>query len=269
MKPPSLVLALFLSLSAPPIAVLSPPAARGDEAAAQPAPAPAPAPDVDVDAVVAGLKSDDDAARLAAAEQAAEVADDAVTRPLARLLTDDRFEIRAASIRALGARSSDHAKKDAAKALAARMSALSKSVHDEGELALTVQALHDLAQPSTIRPLLDGIDDSASEDLYRARVMAVANVPHADAVDELIQHLARRGRGKWGGNKRSVVEALQYATGERHGADPDTWRAWWKEAKKTFDFGAAARRRADEAERQREREQKRRDREGRRKQNDG
>jgi hypothetical protein len=38
------------------------------------------------------------------------------------------------------------------------------------------------------------------------------------------------------------------ATGEKLGNDPDAWRAWWKDAKKTFDFAAAAQRRAAEKE---------------------
>lgn len=228
-----------------------------------------PAPPPDADAVVEGLKSDEDAARLAAAEQALGVADDAVTRPLVRLLTDDRFEIRAAAVRALGARSAEKAKKEAAKALCARIPKLSRNAVDEGELALVVQALHDLAQPSSVGPLLEDVEDSATEDLYRARVMAVANVPHADAIEALINHLARRGRGKWGGMKRCVIEALRDATGEKLGADPDAWRAWWRDAKRTFDFEAAAQRRADAHREAEERDERRRDSKERRRKKDG
>jgi HEAT repeat protein len=222
----------------------------------------------DVDAVVAGLKSDEDPERLSAAERALQVAHDAVTTPLTRLLTDDRYEIRSAALRALGARTTEKAKKAAAKAVAARLPKLSKSARDEGELAIAVQALHDLAQRSTVPALLKDVEDSASDEIFRARVMAVANVPHADAVDELIQLLSGRGRGKWQGQKRSVVEALRSATGEDLGGDPDEWRAWWRDAKRTFDFEAAARRRAEGAERDRERTDRKRERGDRRRKKD-
>ena len=213
-----------------------------------------------VEDVVAGLKSDKDEDRLVAVDRALSVADDAVTKPLVHLLIDDRFEIRAGAIRALGARESEKSKKEAAKALCMRLPKLAKSAIDEGELALAVQALHDLAQPSSIKPLLDKIQDTESDELFRARLMAVANVPDAEAIDELIQLLAQRGRGKWEGQKRSVISALESATGEKLGGDPDEWRAWWKDAKKSFDFDAAAAARREGDQRDAEREERKRER---------
>lgn len=219
--------------------------------------------------VLAGLKSDQDPERLAAAERALEIDDDAVTKPLVHLLTDERFEIRSAAARALGARSTEKGRKEAARALCARLPRLAKGDVEAGEARIVVDALHDLAQPSSVKPLLDDVEDSASEELFRARVMAVANVPHADAVDDLIQLLASRGRGRWSGLKRCVVEALRDATGENLGADPDAWRAWWKDARKSFDFDAAARRRTESHEKEQEREERRRDRGSRKKERKG
>lgn len=254
----SLVAALLaLLLSVPALAqdpARRPPQESNSEPIAEAAETP------DVDAVVAGLKSDTDGDRIVALDQALAVTDDAVTKPLIRLLINDRFDIRAGAIRALGARDSEKSKKEAAKALCVRLPKLAKSAIDEGELVLVVEALHELAQPSSIKPLLDKIVDSQSDDVFRARVMAVANVPDAEAIDELIQLLARRGRGKWAGQKRSVINALQSATGEKLGGDPDEWRSWWKDAKKSFDFEAAAADRREGEQREAEREERKRER---------
>ncbi len=207
----------------------------------------------DAAAVVLALKSKEDAERLTAATDALGIADDAVTKPLVRLLIDDRFEIRAAAIRALGVRTTDKGRRAAAKGLCALIPRLAKSAENEGELALVVRSLHDLAQPSSIDPLMKDVEDSSAEDLYRARVMAVANVPDAEAIEALIQHLARRGRGRWGGMRRAVTDALRYATGQKLGNDPDKWRSWWHDAKKTFDFEAAAARREESREKEEQR----------------
>jgi len=212
----------------------------------------------DVADLVKRLKSKEGDVRLVAATQALEVADDAVTKPLARLLGDDEFGVRAAAIQALATRTTERGRRDAAKALVARMPRLAKAEYGEGELLLVIEALGELAQPSSVKPLFDGITDETSDEILEARMDAVAQIPHASAVEELIRYLARRGRGKWGGRKRAVTSALQAATGQRLGNDPDKWRAWWKENAKTFDFAAAAERRASEsAERERRAEKKR------------
>ena len=47
------------------------------------------------------------------------------------------------------------------------------------------------------------------------------------------------------GQNQSAVAALKWATGARVSGGADGWRAWWREAKKTFDFEEAAERRAE------------------------
>jgi HEAT repeat protein len=224
---------------------------------------------VDVSDVVARLKSKEGDQRLVAAGQALEITDDAVTLPLIRLLGDEDFGVRAAAIRALAKRSTTRGKKDAARALAARMPKLAKSEHGEGELIIVVEALGELAQPSSVKPLFANVDDDTGDDVFEARMNAVARIPDASAIEELIQYLARRGRGKWAGRKRAVTNALQSATGQRLGGDPDAWRAWWKENGKTFDFGAAAERRTEESDERARRDAKKRDRKRGRKKAEG
>jgi hypothetical protein len=243
---PALALALVAGL------VISAPAIAEDR------PAPDAAAEVDIEDVVERLKSKESDQRLAAATEAEKIADDAVTKPLARLLTDDEFVVRAAAIRALATRTTDRGRKDAAKALGVRLGKIAKAAHGEGEQLLVIEALGKLAQPSSIKPLFDGITDETSEEVFGARMQAVAGIPDAEAIEELIKFLSARGRGKWAGRKRSVINALQTATGERFGGDPDEWRSWWKENRKTFDFEAAAERRQSDADKRAEREERKR-----------
>jgi hypothetical protein len=79
--------------------------------------------------------------------------------------------------------------------------------------------------------------------------MAVANVPSPKAIEGLIAYMARRHRDGTG-IRGQLVKALTYATGVKGANDDDAWRSWWKDAKGTFDFQAAA------AERERARAEK-------------
>lgn len=246
-------------------------------ALAEERPAPGPASDpaseadagLDVADVVRRLKSKEGDERLVAATQSLEVADDDVTKPLGRLLTDDEFSVRAAAIRALAKRTSPGGKKQAAKALGVRLGKVAKAAHGAGEELLVIEALGELAQSQSVKPLFDGITDETTDEVFDARMKAVAEIPHASAIDELIKLLAKRGRGKWGGRKRSVVNALQAATGESFGGDPDDWRAWWKENEKSFDFAAQAERRESDAGKKEQREQRKREKKRRKKDGDG
>ena len=255
-RAPSFALAAALALLAA--------AAAGAARAEEPAPAAETPAARSVEQVVADLRSDEEAVRLAAAEEAAAVTDDAVASPLVKLLRDDRFDVRKAAIAALAKRSTEKGRKAAAAGLVARLGPLSKSAELEGELVLVVRALHDLAQESAIPALLDDIGPETGDEVVRARLLAVANVPSKKAVDELIQFLSRQGRGKWQGARRHVADALRYATGENLGGDPDVWRAWWRDAERTFDVEAAAKRRAEEGEARGNRRGEREGREGRR-----
>jgi len=210
----------------------------------------------------------DAAVRLAAARAAADLQDGLLTAPLVRLLKDKELPVRRAAVAALAGRVEEKERKEAAAGLAARLAPLGKREEDKEEMLEVVSALHDLAQPSTIKALVD-VTVNDDRDVVRARAMAVANVPCADAIERLIQ-LGSKGRRHlgWGDLLR---DALQYATGVRLKGDADAWREWWRDAQDGFDFQAAAKRRAEEreakrrkAERQeeqrRKREERRRDR---------
>jgi HEAT repeat protein len=211
------------------------------------APAPAATPPAPEPAkIVEALKSKDRAERLAAAEQSRSVQDDKLIAPLVALLDDDDLTVRHTAIESLGARASAEARKKAAAALAAHLPKTAKSADMEIELIATTKALGALAQPSSLSALMSDMGLDTSPDVVRARLAAVANLPCAEAIDALIQYLAKQGRGQGGLQRQACRQALKEATGEDLGAEADAWRAWWRDAKKTFDFEAAARRREAE-----------------------
>jgi HEAT repeat protein len=221
-------------------------------------PTPAAAPDPAK--IVEALKSKDKPVRLEAAQQAKDVQDDKVISPLVALLEDEDSTLRHAAIDALGNRTYPDAQKKAAAAIAARLGKLAKKPEAEAELIASAQALGALAQPTSLDALTSNIEMDTTTDVVRARLMAVAQIPSAEAVDALIQFLAKQGRGRNGMQRDACRAALREATGENFGNEPDAWRGWWKEAKKTFDFDAAMRRRAAEKAKQADAEKKKHDR---------
>jgi hypothetical protein len=202
-----------------------------------------------VPALVARLATSQPAdVRLAAAKEAATVQDARVVTPLGRLLRDEVADVRLAAVAALGARTDTADKKHAATVLAERLDPLDKSLlakpEAKPELLAAIASLKTLAQPTSIDALLKGIDEDEDADLVEARAMAVANVPAAAAIEGLIDRMSR-GRRDGSGIRARISRALAWATGEQPANDPDHWRAWWKDHKATFDFAAAAERRAE------------------------
>ena len=183
--------------------------------------------------------------RLDAAAAAKTFQDPRLLPLLTKLLRDESPDVRTAAIQALGARTEADHRKKAADSLADRLKVLDGKPEAQGERIAVAGALHDLAQPGAIGVLLDGIGTGTTLDEVDARCRAVANVPSPKAIEELINLMAKRHRDG-SGIRSSATKALQYATGERSGNDPDQWRAWWKDHEKSFDFDAAAERREKE-----------------------
>jgi HEAT repeat protein len=186
--------------------------------------------------------------RLDAATAAKQFQDPRLTPLLAKLLKDEYPDVRTAAVAALAARTDPDQRKKAADALGSRLDAISGKPELDAERGQVIDALHDLAQPSTIDTLIDKIDYGTSLDEVDARCRAVANVPSPRAIEALIGFMQKRHRDGTG-YRSACNKALQYATGERGANDADMWRAWWKEHEKTFDFQAAfdARRKAEHA----------------------
>lgn len=201
-------------------------------------------PGIDPKEVAKRLASKDVTVRLQAAREAANVQDSCVVSPLTRLLKDKEMAVRQEALSALKLRENEKDRRKAATAIASRLKTLADKEEWRAELIECCNALHDLAQRSTIKALLSNVSTEASPDELRARLRAVANVPHADAIDELLR-FASSGRKA---NRRSkwAQQAMAYATCQKDDKSLDQWRRWWSDNKKTFDFEGAYLQRADE-----------------------
>ena len=227
-RSPTLVLALLAIL------ILAPSAAAEDRVVLD-----------SPEAVKRAMGDRDASVRLAAARTAAGLQDHLITAPLVKLLKDKELVVREAAIEALAGRTEKRERKSAATGLAARIAPLAKEETTKDELLLVIQALHDLAQPTTIKTLMD-VTVNDDREVVRARAMAVANIPDKEAIERLLQ-LGSKGRRhtNW---VRISRDALRYATGVQLKGDADAWRQWWRETEDHFSVEAAAKRRADERE---------------------
>jgi len=215
------------------------------------------------------IRSKDHDDRIAAIRESASVHHPAVVGPLTKCLKDKDIVVRFEAIAALGLRDDPKDRKKAAQALAQRIKPLDGNEAARDELLKVVTALHDLAETVSIKPLLSDMKENYKDrEMMRARLLAVGNVPHADAIDAIIKFAAAGGRG----HKRhrdAARAAIVYATGERNKGDVDAWRSWWKDNKRTFDFEAAAEKRAAERNKRKEQQEKKNARKNKKKRKKG
>lgn len=225
-----------------------------EEPPALPPPAAAPRAAPDVPNLVAALGSPDREQRQAAAEQALEVQHPDLLPALLKAAKDEYRSVREPAWKALATRAATPERAKAARALEVRLKELDRKPDSPEELAVVVQALHDLAQRSSIEPLLEGIEPTTEAPMALSRLKAVGNVPAREAIDALIGY-ASRGRG--GDTHRAAArQALTYATGLRL-ANLDAWLRWWNDARRTWDPEEAAAARAEQAAKAGEREAQR------------
>jgi hypothetical protein len=218
--------------------------------------------------VVKDLKDRARGIKLLAIAECAEFQDPAIASQLTKMLKEKDFELRLAVIDALAGRESDADQRRAAQSLAPRLKPLTGKLQDAEEYEAIIDALAELAQPSSIKALLE-MKLEEDQATAGARLMAVAEVPHKDAVEALIQ-FGSKGRNRGTNNQRKLAaKALQHATGQKFGHNMDKWRQWWRDNRDTFDFKMLKEQRAAEAAEQAEREarqeEKRRKREEKRK----
>jgi len=219
--------------------------------------------DAEAAALIKGFKNKDASIRVQAAEAAADLQHPSLTAALARLLSDRELGVRLAATEALGGREGKKDRKKAAASLGSRLTHLSKQKHADGEELLTViEALGRLGQRSAIKPLLEPIHLDTPEDEAAARIDAVAHIPCAEALEALIDFLAKGRRGGRQKQRKMAHKALTRLTGANPsdhraaGRDADRWRAWWKDHKKGFDFQAVADARAEAAARKKAAEER-------------
>ncbi len=199
----------------------------------------------DPEQVAKDLGSGDLEVRSQAVAQAAGLQHAVVTGALLRQLGREQSAgLRLAIVGALAGRSEPADRRKASGALVSRLGRLGDHVAEQGELLATIQALGRLGQAEAVKPLIDGIDNETPAEEARARLMAVADIPHVEAIDRLIQFLSKFGKGRLGHQRDAARDALARATGQKLGNDPDAWRSWWRAARSDFDFEAAAAARA-------------------------
>lgn len=218
------------------------------------------------------LRSSDLEERLKAVTDAAVNGHESLTSPLIKALGDKEAAIRTAAYAALGARTDVKGKAKAAKAIGPKLPRLEKTPGAKEELLAAIQALHDLAQPTSIKALMGGIKHDSDVDVVEARLMAVANIPSKKSIDELIQFLGKGKRGGMRPQRAAASKALKYATGQSgrgYGNDPDAWRAWWRKHEKDFDPHAMAAARAEAKQEAADRAAKQKARKDKRKQGKG
>ncbi|MDH3592186.1 MAG: HEAT repeat domain-containing protein [Planctomycetota bacterium] len=212
-----------------------------------------------IDEVLEQLKAKDVNERMAGIRAAGALQHPKLVAPLTKLLTDPNQGIRDLAVEALALRKTKVEKKKAALALMRRVNALKKK-EQQPELLRVIDALHDLAQKATMKPLLSGLKTSMDQKVLEKRVMAAANVPDKQVIDELIQ-LAASGRRN-NSIRGSALRALRYATGEKVRGGADEWRRWWKDNKKDFQpivvADKRAQRRAESAAKEEKRQERRR-----------
>ena len=209
----------------------------------------------DAAAIVKKLGDKNDQIVLEGLAEAANEQSKSLTASLVKLTKHKNPAIRQTAIACLGGRTDVAAKKKAASSLAARLKPLSKDPHDKTEILLVIQALHDLAQPTTIKALLDTPND-AERDVREARAMAVANVPSKEAIERLIQYGYKDRRGE-ARTRDIAVRALRYATQDNTKRGIEGWRKWWSDNKKSFDPESAADKRQEARDAKAEKDAKR------------
>lgn len=214
-------------------------------------------------ATVKQLADRDRDEKLAGLAAAKDDQDSSLLRPLARLIKDRDDAVRLAAIEALGARTGPDARRRAAAALNPRVAALAGREEHKAELLAVCAALHDLAQESSLRPLLDGIDAKSDPEVVAARTRAAANIPSKEVIDRLIR-LAASGRRGMRFRTNACKKALEYALQEKLDGGVERWRAWWREHESEYDAADLARRRAEARKVDAEKEQRRQERAERR-----
>jgi hypothetical protein len=208
----------------------------------------------DPGAVAAALASADREQRQAAAEEAKELQHPDLLAALLKAAKDEYRSVREPVWKALATRQPAADKAKAARAVETRLRELDRKPDSPDELAVVIQALHDLAQPSSIAPLLEGVVPTTETPVALARFKAVGNIPSKEAIEALLGH-AQRGRG--GATHRAgALQGLAYATGMRL-PNLDAWLRWWSDAKRTWDPEAAATARAGQQAKSAERDAQR------------
>jgi len=173
-----------------------------------------------------------------ALERASLVPDRKVVKAVSRALKDKRPEVRSAAISAFF--QLDHPD---ALAVLHKLARDRKWMKDPDTAAAILRAVGNHADPSSIKVLTRGHDQTPQHGPMRARVFGLGNIRDKDSVDALIELMSLGGRN---GNPRAKRRyayldgdfrlSLIVLTGVDQGTSPELWARWWRKNKKGFEL---------------------------------
>ncbi|MEX1024529.1 MAG: hypothetical protein WD226_05575 [Planctomycetota bacterium] len=190
-----------------------------------------------VDALEAAYRSKEPAKVVAAIDGARAVLHADVIELVADGLKDKSLEVQDASIDAL--RWMEHP--DALSALLKHWKK-NKALRKDVERAPSVlKAIGQHADASSLDVLTDNVFENPTHKVVQARLLALGRIRDVEAIDTLMDLMAKRGggRGGRGGNGGAFMNdfrmALTVLTGRDLGRDANAWRKWWSDNEKGFE----------------------------------
>jgi HEAT repeat protein len=187
-------------------------------------------------------KEGDESEVVAAAREAAGVADPAVVKQLGDLAKTKDLAVRSAAIEALGR----NAHPDALKELHDLYRRDTKLREDEHLFALLLKEIGRHGDKSSVAVLSDDPFDHLTLASGRARLMGLARIRDESSIEAIMKAAQKVGpppqraggrerEGQWNGKFRDYLRAaLVVLTGEEHGTTKESWLDWWRGSKKSF-----------------------------------
>ena len=208
------------------------------------APAPEKPSDEKIEATLADLKEAYENGEIVtianALERASQVPDKKVVKAVSRALKDKRPEVRSAAL-------SSYFYLDHPDALATlhKLAKDRKWMKDRDTAAATLRAIGHHGDPSSLKVLTKGHDQTPDHAPMRARVFGLGNIRDKGSVDALIELMSLGARnGNPRANRRYAYLdkdfrlSLILLTGVDQGTNPELWAKWWRKNKKDFQMSA-------------------------------
>jgi len=185
-----------------------------------------------LDAAFKGTKATE---RIAAVQGASGLADPRVIALVAKGLKDREAAVELAAIDALG--KTQHA--DALAALTAFYNGEKKNLRKDTEaLPRLLIAIARHANAETLPIFLDDVQGQLQSKTVTARILGLANIRSARAIDSLFELMKVMGFIEQHTYAEDLRLALMVLTGEDKGRSIDAWQTWWSEHSKTFKVAA-------------------------------
>tara|TARA_R110002072_G_scaffold65825_1_gene162539 strand:- start:913 stop:1740 length:828 start_codon:yes stop_codon:yes gene_type:complete len=182
--------------------------------------------------VAFGSKEDKPNDRIAAVQSAEAVVHPKVIDAVAKALTDDNLEVRAAALEALSRMRHD----DALAALLAFGKKQKKALwKDEDRYVAFLKAVARHEAPSTIGFFSTKLFDHKVQAVASARILSLGRIRTTESIDALMDSMRQANAKRVQGHMKDYRLALVVLTGQDNDLDPERWHKWWRANKKTFE----------------------------------